>query len=160
MSRRVILSTWCDTLVSEQNAVFAPSGRPTRRQLITVGGGAVMAALAGCSSSSETPTPRPEEATVTVQIRNRDDQPRAFEVTVNQGESVTDSFSGVLPADESQPVEMVATFRATEKQHDFTIATERGQQGRTWDPTECGDFFVDAFVEDGSPGFETACRST
>lgn len=119
----------------------------------------MIAALAGCNSSSETPTARPEEATVTIRIRNQDDQPRAYEVTVNQGESLTDSFSGVSPAGESQPVEMIATFRATDEQHDFAIATAAGQQGRTWEPTECGDCFVDAVVENQSPGFDAACRS-
>ncbi|WP_227134551.1 hypothetical protein [Halorubellus salinus] len=57
---------------------------------------------------------------------------------MNQGESLTDSFSWGLPADESQPVEVVATVRATDEQHGFTIATATGQQGRTWEPTGFG----------------------
>lgn len=92
-------------------------------------------------------------------MENRDDQPREFEVVVNQGESLTDSFSGVLPVNQDEGVEMVATFRATDEQHDFTIRTAGGQRGRTWEPTECGDFFVDGFVENGDPGFDTRCQS-
>lgn len=127
--------------------------------MLALGGLGAGLALAGCSGTSETPTPRPEEATVTVQMENRDDQPREFEVVVNQGESLTDSFSGVLPANQDEAIEMVATFRATDEQHDFTITTAGGQRGRTWDPTECGDFLVDGFVENGEPGFDTQCRS-
>jgi len=131
---------------------------PTRRRIVALAGTAVAAGVAGCASGSGTPTPRPPEATVTVRLRNRDDRPREYEVVVNQGDSLTDSFSGVLPADQSQSVEVVATFRATDEQHDFSIATTGGQRGRTWDPRECGDFVVDAFIEGGEPGFETSCR--
>ena len=131
--------------------------RLTRRRMLALGATGTPVALAGCGSASETPTPRPAEATVTIRLGNRDDQPRAYEVVVNQGESLTDSFSGVVPPDQS--VEMVATFRASDEQHDFTISTTGGQRGRTWEPTECDEFFVDAFIEDGSPGFETECRS-
>jgi len=137
----------------------ADDGAQTRRRVLALAGVGIGTALAGCASDSDQSTPRPPEATVTVRLRNRDDQPREFEVVVNQGESVTDSFSGVLPADQSEPVELVATFRATDEQHDFSIATAGGQRGGTWDPTECGDFLVEAFIEGGEPGFETACRS-
>lgn len=127
--------------------------------MVTVGASGVMAVLAGCGSASDTPTPRPEEATVTVQLRNRDDEPREFEVIVNQGTSVTDTLSGALPAAPAQPVRLVATFRATDEQHEFRITTINGQSGQTWDPTECDAFFVDGFIENGSPGFETQCQS-
>ena len=104
--------------------------------------------LAGCSGETPPASPTPaEEGTVTVRILNRDDRDREFEVVVNQGESLTDSFSGVLPAGQTEPIEMVATFRITDEQHDFAISTPGGQRGRTWDPTECGDFLVEAFVE-------------
>lgn len=132
---------------------------PTRRRVLALGATGAVVALSGCGSTSEPPTPLPPEATVTIQLRNRDDQPREYKIVVNQGESVTDSFSGVLPADQSEPVEMVATFRASNEQHDFSINTAGGQSGRTWDPTECDAFFIDAFIENGSPGFETQCRS-
>lgn len=136
------------------------SARSTRRRFLAAAGAGLGAALAGCSSDDgAATTTRAPEATVTVRLRNRDDEPREYEVVVNQGESVTDSFSGVLPADPEQYVEMVATFRATDEQHDFTISTPGGQRGRTWDATECGDFLVDAYVEDGEPGFEAECRS-
>jgi len=131
-----------------------------RRRFLAAAGIGLGSALAGCATTTETETTtRAPEATVTVRLRNRDDEPREYEVVVNQGESVTDSFSGVLPADPEQHVEMVATFRATDEQHDFTISTPGGQRGRTWDATECGDFVVDAYVEDGEPGFEAECRS-
>jgi hypothetical protein len=134
------------------------SARTRRRLLANVG---VAAALGGCltptGSETSTPTPAPE-ATVTVRIENRDDVERAYEVVVRQGSSVTNEFSGVLPADQSQAVEMVATFRATTEQHQVTVDTDAGQVGRTWDPTECTDFVVDAYVANGEPGFETRCR--
>jgi type IV pilus biogenesis protein CpaD/CtpE len=130
----------------------------TRRRVLALASVGVGASLAGCASGSDQSTPRPPEATVTVRLRNRDDQPREYEVVVTQGDSLTDSFSGVLPADQSQSVEMVATVRATDEQHEFSIATAGGQRGRTWDPTECDDFLVDAFVEGGEPGFEATCR--
>lgn len=145
--------------MSERTTAPSAAGFATRRRILAALGVGSVTALAGCPSGSETPTPRPEEATVTVRLRNRDDQQREYEVVVNQGESVTDSFSGVLPADQEQYVEMVATFRATDEQHDFTISSEGGQRGRTWDPTECGDFLVDAYIENGEPGFEAECRS-
>lgn len=132
---------------------------PTRRQFLTAATAGVVSALGGCltPTGSETPTPTPE-ATVTVRIRNRDDVERAYEVVVRQGSSVTNEFSGVLPADPAQAVEMVATFRATTEQHQVTVSTDAGQVGRTWDPTECSDFVVDAHVENGEPGFEARCR--
>jgi hypothetical protein len=87
-------------------------------------------ALAGRSSDDGASTTRAPESTVTGRLRNRDDERREYEVVVNQGESVTDSFSGVLPADQEQYVEMVATFRATDEQHDLTISVAGGQRGR------------------------------
>jgi len=50
-------------------------------------------------------------------------------------------------------------LRATDEQHDLTISAAGGRRGRTRDPTECGDFVVDAYIEGGEPGFETECRS-
>lgn len=135
----------------------ANSRTTTRRQVLAAVGVGIGASLAGCISESDQSTPRPPEATVTVRLRNRDDQPREFEVIVTQSDSLSDSFSGVLPAG-SQAVEMIATVRATDEQHEFSITTAGGQRGGTWDPTECGDFIVDAYVEGGDPGFETACR--
>lgn len=104
------------------------------------------------------PTSPEPDGTVTVRIRNRDDQEREYEVVVNQGDSLTDSFSGVLPPNQEQYLEMVATFRITDEQYDFSIDTAGGQRGQTWDPTECDDFLVDAFVEGGEPGFDAGCR--
>lgn len=144
--------------MANRDAASAPSGVVSRRRVLSTVGVGVGTALAGCSSRTGTPTPQPAEATLTIRLRNRDDQPRDFEVRVTQGGSVTESFSGTLPADEVQSVEMVATFRATEEQHEFSINTAGGQRGRTWEPTDCGDFVVDAFVEGGEPGFETECR--
>jgi len=146
--------------MTKRTAGPSAGSAPTRRRFLAAAGVGVGTALAGCATTTETETTtRAPEATVTVRLRNRDDEPREYEVVVNQGESVTDSFSGVLPADLEQYVEMVATFRATDEQHDFTISTPGGQRGRTWDATECGDFVVDAYIEDGEPGFETECRS-
>lgn len=144
--------------MTERTAASSRRDASRRRFLATVGVG-IGVGLAGCSSDAGTPTPRPEEATVTVRLRNRDDEKREYEVVVSQGESVRDSFSGVLPADGEQYVEMTATVRATEEQHQFTISTAGGQRGRTWDPTECGDLLVEAFVENGEPGFDAECRS-
>ncbi|SFH03194.1 hypothetical protein SAMN04488063_3635 [Halopelagius inordinatus] len=145
--------------MTERPALSSRLDSPNRRRLLAAVGVAVGTGLAGCSSDANTPTPRPEEAAVTVRLRNRDDERREYEVVVSQGESVRDSFSGVLPADSEQVVEMRATVRATDEQHEFTISTSGGQRGRTWDPTECGDFLVEAFVEDGEPGFDAECRS-
>ncbi|WP_380678806.1 hypothetical protein [Salinigranum sp. GCM10025319] len=84
---------------------------------------------------------------------------REYEVIVNQGDSVTDSFSGVLPAGQEQSVEMTATVRATDEQHDVSISSAGGQVGRTWDPTECRAMVVDAVIENGEPAFTAECRS-
>jgi hypothetical protein len=92
-------------------------------------------------------------------LRNRDREDRAYEVVVNQGDSVTDSFSGVLPASQEQSVEMRATVRATDEQHDFSISSAGGQVGRTWDPRECDTLFVNGVIENGEPAFTTECRS-
>ena len=94
---------------------------------------------------------------VTLTLENQDDVARTYEVVVNQGSSVTDSFSGTLPAGES--VKMVATLRRTDEQYDFSINSEGGQRGRTWDPAECADFVVDATIENGEPAFDVRCRT-
>lgn len=78
-------------------------------------------------------------------------------MVVRGGDDVTAEFSGVLPADREQRVEMVATLRATGDQHEVVVATEGGRRGRTWDPTDCRELVVDAYVEGGEPGFTTAC---
>jgi hypothetical protein len=65
-----------------------------RRRVIALAGIGIGASLAGCGTRSDRSTPRPPEATVTVRLRNRDDQPREYEVVVNQGGSLTDSVSG------------------------------------------------------------------
>lgn len=134
----------------------APREAPTRRRLLAVAGStAAAAALAGCQSTSDSTTERAPEGTVTVTLANRDDTTRDFEVVVNQGTSLSDRLTGVLPGGES--VEMVATFRITDEQYDFTINTDGGQRGRTWDPSECGDLVVDATIRNGEPRFETRC---
>lgn len=130
----------------------------SRRAVLSTVGTGVGVALAGCSSETDRQEP-PPEATITVQLRNRDDEPREFDVVVNQGESLTDSFSGTLPANLEEPIEMIATFRATDEQHDFTISTAGGQRGQTWDPRECGDFLVAAFIENEEPEFTAECRT-
>lgn len=144
--------------MSNRTTDSQPLASDTRRGFLASLGVGVGAALAGCSSAPGTGTPS-GEATVTVRLRNLDDREREFEVVVNQGDSVTDSFSGVLPADQERYVEMVATFRLTDEQYDFTITSTGGQRGRTWEPTECGDLLVDAVIEGGEPAFETECRS-
>jgi hypothetical protein len=122
-------------------------------------GTAVGAGLAGCSGDEPaSPTAPASEGTATVRLRNRDDRDREFEVVANQGEGLTDSFSGVFPANEQEAGEMVATFRITDEQCDFTISTPGGQRGRTWDPTECDDFLVDGFIAGGGPGFDAGRR--
>ena len=139
---------------------FAPLGEaPNRRRTLAALGTAVAAGLAGCSTDEPaSPTTPPPEGTVTVRLGNRDDQDREYAVVVNQGDSLTDSFSGVLPANRQEAVEMVATFRITDEQYDFTISTPGGQRGRTWDPTECDDFLVEGFIEGGEPDFDAGCR--
>ncbi|SFR32418.1 hypothetical protein [Halogeometricum limi] len=130
----------------------------TRRRLLTVASAGVVAGLAGCSSGPGESTPIPsEEATVTITLENRDSVPRSYEIVVDQGSSVSDQFSGTVPAGES--VEMVASFKLTDEQYDFSINTDGGQRGQTWDPTECADLAVDAAIQDGNPQFETRCRS-
>jgi hypothetical protein len=131
----------------------------SRRGLLSVIGTELATALAGCSTNTTTPTDRPEEATVTIRLRNRDREDREYEVVVKQGDSVIDSFSGVLPPNQEQSVEMRATVRATDEQHDFSISSAGGQVGRTWDPHECDALFVDAVIENGEPAFTTECRS-
>lgn len=143
----------------DRTAEPSRSDSASRRRVLATMGVGLGAGLAGCSSDANTPTPRPAEATVTIRLRNRDDEAREYEVVVSQGESVRDSFSGVLPADSEQVVEMTATVRATDERHEFTVSTAGGQRGRTWDPTECGDLLVEAFVEDGEPGFDVECRT-
>ena len=145
--------------MTDPSAALDPvAGR--RRFLATLGAGAT-AGLAGCSGETPPASPLPSaEGTLTVRIRNRDDRDREFEVVVNQGDSLTDSFSGVLPANQTEPIEMAATFRIADEQYDFTISTPGGQRGRTWDPSECGDFLVEAFVEDAEPGFDADCRTS
>lgn len=135
-------------------------GTVTRRRLLAVAGGTAAAStLAGCqSASTPTETERPPEGTVTITLANRDDAERPYEVAVNQGEELTDSFSGVLPSEAS--VQMVATFRVTDAQYDFTINVDGAQRGRTWDPTECAEFVVDATVENAEPRFEARCADT
>ncbi len=132
----------------------------TRRHACTVVGTAVATLFGGCTApvdgGPETPA---AEATVTVRIRNRDDVPRQYEVVVRQGESVTNEFSGVLSPDREQAVEMVATSRPTTDQHQIAVGTDAGQIGRTWDPTECSAFVVDAYVENGRPGFDASCAA-
>lgn len=132
----------------------------SRRRLLATACTGLGALFAGCSTETTTPTPQPEEATITIRLQNRDDQPREFDVVVNQGATLTDSFSGTLPANQDDPIRMVATVRVTTEQYDFTISAPNGQRGRTWDPTECGEFVVDASIENGEPGFETECLSS
>lgn len=134
------------------------SSGSSRRRILTLTGIGLGTALAGCTSAPGT-VPDAGEATITVRLRNRDDVQREYEVVARQGDAVTDSFSGVLPPDATQPVEMVATFRLTDAQYEFTINTSGGQRGRTWDPGACSDFLVDAFIEDGEPGFDAECRT-
>lgn len=130
----------------------------TRRAFVRYLGLCTAAMLSGCSSGGGRSTPVPAEATVTVRIRNRDAIRREYRVVVRQGDAVTNEFSGVLPADQ-QSVEMVATFRPTAGEgYEIAVETPAGRQGRTWDPTECPDFLVDAYVENGSPGFDATCR--
>ncbi|MBV0925633.1 hypothetical protein KTS45_15615 [Halomicroarcula limicola] len=131
----------------------------TRRRVLALAGTGIATALAGCdgASQTETPTPTSGEVSVTLTLENRDDVARSYEVVVNQGSSVTDSFSGTLPAGES--VKMVATLRRTDEQYDFSINSEGGQRGRTWDPAECADFVVDAAIENGEPTFDARCLS-
>ncbi|WP_152041849.1 hypothetical protein [Salinigranum salinum] len=131
----------------------------TRRRVLASASVGTATVLAGCSTIGESATPTPvAEATVTVRISNRDGVERPYEVVVRQGSSVTNEFSGVLPADPEQSVEMVATFRASAEQHQVTVSTDAGQVGRTWEPSECPDFVVDVSVENGRPAFETECR--
>jgi hypothetical protein len=135
------------------------SSPTTRRRLLALGGLALGTGLAGCSTTRP-PTDEPtREATLTVSLTNRDAVPREFEVVARQGTSVTDRFSGTLPADPDQPVVMVATFRVTDDQYQFSINTAGGQRGRTWDPADCDALRVDAAVEDGEPTFESSCQS-
>lgn len=137
------------------------SGTSTRRRVCTVVGSSVAALLGGCAAPVDSGTETPAaETTVTVRIRNRDDVPRQYVVVVRRGESVTNEFSGVLPPGREQAVEMVATFRTSADQHQVTVSTEAGQTGRTWDPTECPAFVVDAYVENGRPGFDASCTAS
>ncbi len=130
-----------------------------RRRLLALTGVGLAGATAGClSGTDDDGAETPDEATVTVGIRNRDDAEREYEVVVRQGGRTTNSFSGVLPP-ESDRYEMVATLRPTDEQHEVTVNTPAGQRGRTWDPLECGDFLVEATVENGDPAFEAECRS-
>lgn len=135
------------------------SGGETRRAFLATASFGLGTALAGCSSDDAGSTPSTAEATATVRIRNRDAVARSYEVTARHGDGLTNEFSGVLPADQDGPVEMVATFRPTDGQHDVSISSDGGQTGRTWDPSDCPDFLVDAYVEDGDPGFDAECRS-
>lgn len=131
---------------------------PTRRRFLALSGLAI-GGLSGCLGRRP-PTERPSrEATLTVRLTNRDDVARSFEVIARQGDSVTDSFSGTLPPSTDQPVVMVATFRITDDQYQFSIATDDGQRGRTWDPSECADFLVEAAIENTEPTFEAHCRT-
>lgn len=132
-------------------------GPRTRRRFLALAGIGLGPAVAGCSSPGADRTTTPGEATATIRLRNRDEAARTYEVVVRQGESLRDEFSGVIPA--GQRIKMVATVRATEEQHDFSISSEGGQRGRTWDPTECADFVVDAAIRNGEPEFETTCRN-
>lgn len=136
----------------------SPVRSPTRRRLLSGGGAVGLALLGGCAAPTDS-EPTPTEATVTVRLRNRDDVSRSYEVVVRQGGDVTNQFTGVLPADTEQAVEMVAYVRPTTAQHEVAISTDAGQRGRTWDPTECSAFVVDAYVEDGEPGFDASCAS-
>jgi hypothetical protein len=129
----------------------------SRRRYLSTAGVGTGVGLAGCTSNGP-PEADAEEGTVTVRLRNRDDRPRAYEVVVNQGESLRDSFEGVLPANQTEPIEMVATFRVTDEQYEFSIDADGGRRGRTWDPRECADFLVEASIADGTPEFDTACR--
>ncbi len=95
---------------------------------------------------------------MTVRLTNRDDVERAFEVVVRGSDTVTDRFSGTLPADASQRVELIATFRVGDGPAEFSVETAGGRTGRTWDPVECAEFRVDAAVDGGTPTFEATCE--
>lgn len=131
----------------------------TRRRVLAGVCVGVSGVLSGCATRSDVSTPTPDEGSITVRLRNRDSVARPYEVVVRQGETLRNEFSGVLPGDRDQPIEMVATFRITDDQYDFRISTDAGQRGRTWEPAECGAFLVEAFVEAGDPGFETSCQT-
>ena len=142
------------------DSVATPDTDRGRRRFLAALGAGATAALAGCSGDVPPASPAPsDEGRVTVRISNRDDRDRKFEVAANRGDSLTDSFSGVLPAGQTEPIELVATFRITDEQYDFAISTPGGRRGRTWDPTECADLLVEAFVEDGEPSFDADCRA-
>ncbi|MFC7135864.1 hypothetical protein ACFQRB_03275 [Halobaculum litoreum] len=128
----------------------------TRRAALALGGSALAAGLAGCVTTPPT-AGSPPEAQVTVRLTNRDDAERAFEVVVRGSDTVTDRFSGTLPADASQRVELIATFRVGDGPAEFSVETAGGRTGRTWDPVECPAFRVDAAVDDGTPTFEATC---
>jgi hypothetical protein len=96
---------------------------------------------------------------VTVRLRNRDDAEREYEVAVRQVDDLTDSFSGVLPANRERWVEMVATFGPADGRHEVTMTVGGSQRGTTWDPTDCDDYLVEATVESGDPAFEAQRRS-
>lgn len=136
------------------------TGECSRRRFLATACAGLGTLLAGCSAETGTPTPQPEEATITIRLQNRDDQPREFDVVVNQGGTLTNSFSGTLSANGDDPIRMQATVRATTEQHDFTISAPNGQRGRTWDPTECAAFVVNASIENGEPAFETECSTS
>ncbi|WP_135820070.1 hypothetical protein [Halostella litorea] len=132
-----------------------------RRRLLSLSGVGLVGGLSGCLSGSndEGAERTAEEATVTVRIRNLDRVEREFEVVVRRAGRTTNSFTGELPANMAGSEEMVATVRATDEQHEVAVNTPAGQRGRTWDPLECGDFLVEATVENGEPAFEADCRS-
>ncbi|MFC6835424.1 hypothetical protein [Halomarina ordinaria] len=127
----------------------------TRRRFVALVGVGLGAALAGCTGDGNS---SPEEATVTVRLRNRDDTERAYRVVVRRGESATNEFSGRLPARSNDDVEMVATFRPAGDRAEVSVETDAAQRGQTWDPTECRDYLVEAFVEDGEPELDGGCR--
>lgn len=127
--------------------------------MIAVAGVGLASLSAGCAGDDGTTTPTFDEGTVTIRLTNRDTVERPYEVVVRQGDTLKDSFSGVLPADQAQPIKMIATFPISNAQHEFHISTEAGQRGRTWDPTECQHLVVDAYVQNGEPNFNTRCGS-
>lgn len=132
--------------------------RIRRRQLIGAAGLCAGLSLAGCAMEEEEPDDEPEEVTVQITLENRDIVERSFAIEVSREDEVVSESEGVLQAGPDSETETSWTGELVAEEHRVTVSSEGGQRGYSWEPTECPELFVNAWIDSGDPRLDTQCQ--